>query len=269
MMPTPPSERTRPGRTPVIVLLVALLAILAVACGSSASTSSSTDAISGSITISAAASLQSAFTEIRTAFGDSHPGVSVALNFGASSTLAQQILDGAPVDVFASADEANMTKVSDAGLIAGRPTVFATNSLEIIVRRGNPSKIASLSDLSRSGLVYVTCAPDVPIGRYAAQVLAGADVTVRPSSLEPDVKGIVGKVTSGEADAGIVYATDVTATNGAADGVVIPSEANLVATYPIATIGASSNGAAARAWIEFVMGPEGRSILHDHGFGAP
>ena len=203
------------------------------------------------------------------AFEEAHPEMNVTVNFGASSTLAQQIIDGAPVDVFASADEANMTKVSNEKLQSGTPKIFATNSLEIIVRKGNPSKIASLADLSKSGLIYITCAPEVPIGKYGAQVLQKADVKVSPASLEPDVKGIVAKVTAGEADAGIVYATDISATNGAADGVVIPADVNVIAKYPIVAISTSTNSAAAQSWVAFVTGTEGQSVLKNYGFGAP
>ena len=243
-------------------LALALVSVGTTACGPASDSTSS-------LTISAASSLQGAFTDLRTQFEASHPQVAVTINFGASSTLAQQIIAGAPVDVLASADEANMSKVRDANLLAGDPTVFATNTLEIIVGRGNPSKISTLADLTRPGTIYVTCAPNVPIGRYSEQIFAKAGLTSTPASLEPDVKGIVTKVISGEADAGIVYATDVAATEGAADGIEIPVDANVVAIYPIAPIAGSPNGGAAQAWIDFVMGPDGRSILEAHGFGAP
>jgi molybdate transport system substrate-binding protein len=254
------------------VSFLALIGPIAAACSSSQPASTSTTPggnLSGPLTVSAAASLQAAFTDIKAAFELAYPDVTVTVNFGASSTLAQQIKDGAPVDVFASADEANMAKVSDARLLSDQPTLFATNSLEIIVRKGNPTKISVLSDLSRSGLIYVTCAPEVPIGKYGAQVLQKAGVTVKPASLEPDVKGIVTKVTSGEADAGIVYATDITATNGAADGVPIPAEINVTAKYPIAPIATSTHTEAAAAWIAFVAGANGQAILQSYGFKAP
>jgi molybdate transport system substrate-binding protein len=255
-----------------LAVTLACLTFLTVSCGPSASSSEterSGGSLSGSVTVSAAASLQGVFIEIKTAFVNTYPDVDVTLNFGASSTLAQQIIDAAPVDVFASADEANMAKVAAAGLLSRLPTTFATNSLEIIVRRGNPSKIAELGDLSQSGLVYITCAPEVPIGAYGAQVLRKAGVTVNPASLEPDVKSIVAKVSSGEADAGIVYATDITATKSAASGVAIPTEFNVTANYPIAPISSSRRTAQAQAWIDFVTGPEGQGILRANGFGTP
>jgi molybdate transport system substrate-binding protein len=251
-------------------LLIAFALTLA-GCGSSSSPSGSTDSdpLSGSLTVSAATSLKAAFTDIAAAFEKAHPGVSISINFGASSTLAQQIIDGAPVDVFASADEANMMKVSDAGFVSDTPTIFATNSLEIIVRGGNPSGIASLADLADPGLIYITCAPAVPIGKYGAQSLQRAGVTVTPASLEPDVKGIVAKISSGEADAGIVYATDVLAAGDSATGVPIPDQFNVTATYPQAVLTGSSNTAAATAWMAFVSGTDGQSILQKYGFGAP
>ena len=228
-----------------------------------------TAGISGNLSISAAASLQGAFTEMAAAFEDAHPKVSVSINFGASSTLARQIIDGAPVDVFASADQANMTEVVDAELLRDIPTIFATNSLEIIVRKGNPSGIDSLADLAETGLIYVTCAPEVPIGRYAAESLLEAGVTVNPASFEPDVKGIVTKVSSGEADAGIVYRTDVLAAGETATGVAIPDQFNVRATYPQAVLTGSPNEAASSAWMSFVAGAEGQAILRAYGFGQP
>jgi len=225
--------------------------------------------ISGNLAISAAASLQGAFTEMAAAFEDTHPQVSVSINFGASSTLARQIIDGAPVDVFASADQMNMTKVADAELLSGAPTIFATNSLEIIVRKGNPLDIDSLADLAKTGLIYITCAPEVPIGRYAAESLLEAGVTVNPASFEPDVKGIVTKVTSGEADAGIVYRTDVLTAGETATGIAIPDQFDVRATYPQAVLTGSPNEATAIAWMAFVAGAEGQAILRAYGFGQP
>lgn len=223
----------------------------------------------GELTVSAASSLTQAFDAIRVAFEVAHPSVHVTINSGASSTLATQIIAGAPVDVFASADRSNMTKLSDVGLLAGAPVAFATNSLRIIVRKGNPSGIGSLADLTKPGVVYVTCAPDVPIGTYASQALEKAGVTLAPRSLESDVKGIVAKVVAGEADAGIVYTTDVTATKGAATGVEIPAAQNVVATYPIAMLADSTNRTAARLWIDFILSTDGQAILRSEGFGAP
>lgn len=223
----------------------------------------------GDIDVFAAASLTAAYTEIGDAFMTEHPDAEVTFNFGASSSLMRQIIEGAPADVFASADEANMTKLTDAGGNAGDPRVFATNSLQIIVEPGNPEGITGVADLADPDLVYLTCAPEVPIGRYAAQVLANAGATVTPASFEENVNGIVTKVTLGEADAGIVYRTDVTAAGAEAEGVDIPADLNVVATYPIVATAEADDPAGAEAFVEFVLSEQGQKILDSYGFGAP
>jgi molybdate transport system substrate-binding protein len=262
------------------VVLVALLATLGLLAGCSSDsgsstveqtgTSEATPTVTGTVNVFAAASLKEAFTEAAAAFEKANPGAKVVLNFGSSSSLAQSVNEKAPADVFASADQANMQKVVDAGGISGSPQVFATNSLEIIVAPGNPEGISGVADLSRSGLLYVTCGPDVPIGKYAAQVFEKAEVTApTPASLEADVKAVVTKVTSGEADAGIVYATDVKAAGTKAEGVAIPNEVNVVATYPLGVTTEAANPEGAAAWAAFITGSEGRAILASYGFGAP
>jgi molybdate transport system substrate-binding protein len=162
-----------------------------------------------------------------------------------------------------------MQKVVDAGGISGEPVVFATNSLEIIVAPGNPKGITGLADLSKGGLLYVTAGPEVPIGKYAAQALEKAGVTVSPVSQEADVKAVVAKVTSGEADAAIVYATDVIAAGSRATGVEIPSQYQVTATYPIAVTAEAGNPTGAAAWIAFLTDEQGQAILATYGFGAP
>jgi molybdate transport system substrate-binding protein len=240
-----------------------------------ASTSAPTSAgpepstVSGEISVFAAASLTDAYTEIGDAFAAENPDARVTFNFAASSDLVAQIDQGAPADVFAAADEANMAKLVDAGGAAGDPRVFATNALQIIVEPGNPRGITGVSDLDQPGLLYVTCAPEVPIGGYAAHVLANAGVNVTPVSLEENVKGIVTKVTLGEADAGIVYRTDVAAAGDDADGVDIPTAINVEARYPIAVTAEAGNAAGAEAFVAFVLSDEGQGILDSYGFGAP
>jgi molybdate transport system substrate-binding protein len=272
----PTTGRPITRRAGVLVLvLVSAFALLAGCSSGSSDTSTSPDPsttgsnVTGTVTVFAAASLNDAFTEVAEAFEAAHPDADVTLNFGASSALAQQIVEGAPADVFASADEANMAKAVDADAVSGRPEPFATNSLRIIVAPGNPEGITGLADLSRSGLIYVTAGPEVPIGRYAAQALEEAGVSVSPRSLETDVKAVVTKVTSGEADAGIVYATDVTAAGDRAEGVDIPSSVNVAATYPLAVTTEARNPAGAEAWVDFVLGGRGQDILASYGFGAP
>ncbi len=217
----------------------------------------------------AAASLTAAYTEIGNAFMTSYPNSKVTFSFAASSDLVTQINEGAPADVFASADQANMKKLTDAAGNAGDPRVFATNSLEIIVGKGNPKGITGVADLAKPGVIFVTCAPEVPIGKYAAQVLSNAAVTVTPASLEQNVKGIVTKVTLGEADAGIVYKTDVTAAGDQAAGVEIPADINVIATYPLVATKAASNPTGAQAFVDFVLGEQGQKIMASYGFTAP
>ena len=234
------------------------LALVGAACGSDPSDST--------LTVFAAASLTDAFGELGHAFTAANPDTELVLSFASSSDLARQITEGAPADVFVSADLANMAKVTDAGTSIGEPVVFATNRAEIIVEPGNPLDIVEVADLADPGLVLVVCAPEVPCGSYAEQVVANVGVTVTPDSLEENVKAVVAKVTLGEADAGIVYATDVLAAGDRATGVEIPDDVNVVAEYPIVAV---SDDAEAAAFVDFVLSPTGRAILARYGFGAP
>ena len=225
--------------------------------------------VEGDITVFAAASLTAAYTEIGDAFMVEHPDATVTFSFAASSELVTQINEGAPADVFASADTSNMTKLTDAGGNAGEPQVFATNLLQIIVQPGNPKGITEVADLANPDLLYVTAAPEVPIGKYAAQVLEAAGVTVTPVSLEESVKGIVTKVTLGEADAGIVYRTDVEAAGDEAEGVDIPDDINVTATYPLVATKEAPNPEGAQVFVDFVLSEQGQEILQSYGFGVP
>ncbi len=171
--------------------------------------------------------------------------------------------------MFASADTANMDKLVTAGLNGTEPEIFATNLLTIIVAPGNPLGITGVADLANPDVKTVICAPEVPCGNYANQIFTAAGVTVTPVSLEQNVRGVATKVTAGEADAGIVYVTDVIAAGDTADMVEIPEDINVVAEYPIATVAASQNQDVDEAFIDFLTGPEGQAILADHGFGAP
>ena len=258
----------------LLVLALCVVGLLAAGCGSSTSSSGATTTVpkfTGDITVLAAASLTDAFKELGTAFQTANPGAKVTFSFGSSSTLVTQINQGAPADVFASADTANMDKLAGVGAagIIGTATTFATNKLQIIVGKGNPKAITGVPDLTKAGLIYVTAAPEVPIGKYALQVLANAKVTVTPKSLEADVKSIVNKVTLGEADAGIVYATDVIAAGDKAVGVPIPDNLNVLATYPIAVTKAAKNAPTATAFVAFVASAEGQTVLAKYGFARP
>ena len=244
-----------------------MLAVGVAACGSENSDEPATGV--GEVTVFAAASLTAAFTEIGEAFTLEHPGADVTFNFAASSELVAQIAEGAPADVFASADTGNMTKLTDADDNATEPEVFATNLLEIVVEPGNPEGITGVADLADENLVVVVCAPEVPCGKYAEQVFQAAGVTVTPKSLEENVKAVVSKVSLGEADAGIVYRTDVMAAGDKADGVVLPADINVVAQYPIAVTKETPNVKGAQAFVDFVQSERGQGILAAYGFLAP
>lgn len=241
-----------------------VVALLATSCGSD-----DAPPAGDTTTVFAAASLTAAFTELGDAFTAENPDAGVTFNFAGSSDLVAQITEGAPVDVFASADLANMAELIDAGLDGDDPVVFATNLAEIIVEPGNPTGITVVADLADGDLVVVQCAPEVPCGSYAEQIFVNAGVAVTPSSFEENVKAVVTKVVLGEADAGIVYRTDVIAAGADAAGVTIGDDLNVVAEYPIVSIADAPNPVGARAFIEFVLSPAGQQILASYGFGAP
>ncbi len=261
--------------TPVALVLALTIGAIA-ACGSddSGDSASNPAVVAGTMTVFAAASLSGAFESIGEAFELANQDVTVVFNFAASSELAAQVIEGAPADVFASADLSNMTKLAAAEFVgaaatAGPPTVFATNSSEIIVAPGNPLGIAGVADLVDPDLILVTCAPEVPCGTYAGQIFENASIIVTPDSYEENVRGVVNKVVLGEADAGIAYATDVIAAGDAASGVGIPADINVVAEYPIAVIRDAPNRAAAVAFVEFVLAEEAQRILNGFGFNSP
>jgi molybdate transport system substrate-binding protein len=224
---------------------------------------------SESLSVFGAASLTAAFKAAGAAFEASHPGTTLAFNFAGSPTLVQQIKEGAPADVFASADEANMQKLVEAGLVAGAPQIFAQNLLQIVVGKGNPKHIAGLADLTKPGLIVILCGETVPAGRYALEAFKKAGVTPPAGSREPDVKAVVTKVGLGEADAGIVYLSDVWAASATIEGVGLPPDHNVSARYPIAALREAKHPEAARAFIDFVLSEPGKKILGDYGFLSP
>lgn len=227
-----------------------------------------TDPPSAELLVSAAASLTDAFTEIAGAFEIAHAGVEVRLNLAGSSTLRAQILEGAPVDVFASANREIMEQVADAGGVADDPRVFALNDMVIAVPAGNPAGVRGLADFARDELLLGLCAEAVPCGGFAREVLQRAGVAPALDTAEPDVRALLTKVELGELDAAIVYRTDVTA-SGAVDRVAIPADANVVAQYPIAVLAGAPRPEVARAFVAFVLSAEGRAILVRHGFRTP
>jgi molybdate transport system substrate-binding protein len=247
-------------------LAVAAIALAACGGGDDDSGGSSGAASSGEIKVFAAASLTAAFTRIGEQFTAANGGTKVTFNFAGSQALATQVQQSAPADVFASADIPNMDKVKD---LVGTPQNFASNQLQIVVEQGNPKNIQGLDDLANADLKVVLAAPEVPAGKYAAEALGKADVTVKPVSEEDNVKAVVTKVSLGEADAGIVYVTDVTAGGDKVEGVDIPEDLNVLATYPIATVKASQAQDQAQAFMDLVLSAGGQQVLKEHGFLPP
>ena len=247
----------------------ALIAALAPVIFVSACTSSSESQAQTTLKVYAASSLANPFVDAGLAFEKDHPGVKVQFNLGSSSDLARFVQEGAPADVFASADVANMDKVESGGLLDSPSVIFATNYLEIIVEKGNPLNITSLEDLSHPDLIFVTTNPDVPIGKYTAEVLNKAGVSITPNSFESNVKGIMLKVASGEADAGIVYHSEVIAADGQVEGIKIPAEFNIVAKYPVGVINSSARQSQAQEFVDFLSSSKGLAILTQHGFKTP
>jgi len=242
-------------------------AVLLAGCASPAPAASDAPAADGTLTgtveVYAAASLQRSFDEIARAFEQQNPGVSVSPVYDGSSTLATQIGEGAPADVFASADEKNMAKVAAQ---APAPQVFAANTLVIAVPAGNPGRVSTLADLAR--VTTVLCAPEVPCGAASQTLLSNAGVAVTPASSEQNVTAVLTKVAAGEADAGLVYATDVVGRDDVE--ALVPEGADAVVNrYPIAALATAPNPDAAAAFVAFVLSDEGRTILTDAGFRAP
>ena len=227
------------------------------------------DTLTGTITVFAAASVTDTFAQIADAFTAKHPGVEVVVNFGGSSGLATQIVQGAPADVFAAASGATMKTVTDAALTRAEPVAFATNTLEIAVPAGNPGSVTELADFANPDLIVALCAVAVPCGAAAQTVLNTAGIVASVDTYEQDVKAVLTKVELGEVDAGLVYTTDILAAGDAVEGIEFSESDAAVGTYPIAQLTASANPDAAAAFIEFVLSPAGKRILDAAGFGAP
>jgi len=262
-------------------LTMAALAGLAVAGCSSSTTSStlsassspaaaasSSAATTGTITVFAAASLTGTFTELGKQFKAAHQGDTVKFSFGASSTLATQITDGAPADVFASAAPKNMETVVSAG-DASNPQNFAKNTAEVAVPPSNPANVTSVNDLAKSSVKVALCQPQVPCGVVAAEVFKNVGITVKPVTLQPDVKSVLTQVELGNVDAGVVYVTDVKAADSKVKGVTIPAGQNASTLYPIATISSSKEMSIAQAFVAYVLSPAGQQVLAAAGFEKP
>ena len=218
------------------------------------------------LTVYAASSLTAVFEQIGDEFESTHDGVEVDFNFAGSSDLVAQIQEGAPADVFASADEANMEKLTAEDLEGADPQTFASNTLEIVVPPGNPAGVESFQDLSEDGLNLVICAPEVPCGAATQTAAESADVELNPVSEEQSVTDVLAKVTSGEADAGVVYVTDVLAAGDDAEGIEFPESSSAVNVYPIATVAGSENADLGQEFVDLVLSDAGQAILQDLGF---
>ncbi|MEV5547620.1 molybdate ABC transporter substrate-binding protein [Streptomyces sp. NPDC052309] len=237
--------------------------------GEAGSSGSSSGKLSGTVTVFAAASLKESFTELGKEFEERHPGTEVAFNFGGSDSLAASITSGAPADVFAAASGRTMEIVTKADGTAGTPAVFARNQLEIATAPGNPDRISTLKDLARSGLKVVLCDESVPCGAAARKALAAAGLDLTPVSYEQDVKSALTKVELDEADAALVYKTDVKAAGDKVEGVDFPESAEALNDYPIALLKDAPNAGAAKAFIDLVSSAEGQKVLTDAGFRKP
>lgn len=262
-------------RSPVSFLAMASCLLLGATVASCSTTGASTTAdaspseLSGTLTVFAAASLKATFTDLASAFEDSHPQVRVSLNFDGSATLVTQITQGAPADVFASADTANMSKLGNANLTAGTPVDFASNVLTLVVPPDNPANIAAFADAAQADTKLVICAPQVPCGAAAQADATTAGLTLRPVSEELSVTSVLSKVTSGEADAGLVYVTDARAAHDKVKTIPLGLSSPHVNDYPIAAVNDSPHPDLAAAFIALVTAPEGQKVLQDAGFGAP
>jgi molybdate transport system substrate-binding protein len=262
------------GKRVVLFALAGVLALLLAACGGAEpeapapSPSTEGSSTGEAIAVLAAASLTEAFNQIGKDFEAKNPSGKVTFSFGSSATLATQIVQGAPADVFAAASPATMKTVTAAGA-ATTPKDFASNTLEIAVPKGNPHKITGLQDLGDESRRIALCAPQVPCGAAAVRVFAEAKIVPKPDTLEQDVKATLQKVASDEVDAALVYKTDVMAAGDTVDGIQFPEAQQAINTYPIAALKESKNPALAQDFVDYVLSPEGQAVLAKAGFAQP
>lgn len=248
------------------ILIAAVLLTSLAACSDD---KGSTKAEPRTLTVYAAASLKGSFTKIGKQFEDEHEGVTVEFSFAGSSDLAAQILQGAPADVFAPADTENMDKVAVDQLLAAAPVYFASNTLEIATPPDNPAGIKTLADLAKTGTKVVLCAPEVPCGSAAQTIENASGVDIKPVSEEASVTDVLNKVVTGEADAGLVYVTDVLGAGDKVKGIKFPESSEAVNTYPIASLKRSKNAKLATQFVDLVTSDKGQGILADAGFAKP
>jgi molybdate transport system substrate-binding protein len=257
-----------------VITLPVVAALVLAGCGSdgagatAAPRSSGADGLSGKLTVFAAASLTDVFTTLGDQLTAENPDLDVTFNFAGSSALAEQIVQGAPADVFASANEKQMTVVTDEGLAAD-PVVFTSNVLQIAVPAGNPAGVTGLDDFARDDLALALCAPQVPCGSAASDVFRAAGITPAPDTYEEDVRAALTKVEIGEVDAALVYASDVVSAGDKVEGIEFPEARDAVNRYPIAVLDDAPNPAAADAFVSLVRSDAGQKALTDAGFRAP
>lgn len=257
-------------KRPSGVIAVTTALLLTAACGNASSgAGGASQAETQTLTVFAAASLKGTFTELGRQYETNHPGTKVAFSFAGSSDLVTQLQGGAPADVFASADTRNMDKATGDNLIEGTPVNFASNTLEIAVPPDNPAKVTSFQDLTKDGVKVVVCAAQVPCGSATQKVEEATGLMIKPVSEESSVTDVLNKVTSGEADAGVVYKTDVMSAGDKVTGITFPESSKAVNVYPIGVLAGSRNSDAAQQFVDLVTGAEGRKILTQAGFSAP
>lgn len=244
-------------------------AMTVTACGGGQDPAPSGGAVSGDVTVFAAASLTEAFTKIGKDFAAANPGTKVTFNFAGSSALATQITQGAPADVFAAASPATMKTVIDAGDATGTPVVFVKNQLVIAVPKGNPKGIATLENLSKPDLKVALCAEQVPCGAATKKALDTAGVKVTPVTLEQDVKAALSKVKLGEVDAALVYRTDAKAAAADVDGIEFPESASAINDYPVVALKNAPNRAGAEAFLAYLRSEPAKAVLTAAGFQTP
>lgn len=278
-----PSRRGGRRVAGVVLAVGAALALAACSSGSSGSTTTGTaptgsaqasasasapaaPGATGTLTVFAAASLKATFTEIGQTFQEQNPGATVTFNFAGSSDLVTQLTSGAPADVFAAADQKNMTKAVDGGVIDGTPVNLASNTLTIVTRPGNPKGVTGFADLATPDLQVVVCAPQVPCGSATQKVEQNTGVTLTPVSEESSVTDVLNKVQTGQADAGLVYVTDATGAGDKVTAVPFPEASAVVNVYPIAPVKGGAQPELASTFIDLVTGPDGQRILQDAGF---
>jgi molybdate transport system substrate-binding protein len=252
-----------------VLAVLAAVAVLGTGCGSSAGSSSGGASAQETLTVFAAASLTESFNALKPEFEARHPGVTVTFNYAGSSTLVQQMTNGAKADVFASADQANMDKAVQGGVIDGTPVVFATNKLTIAVAPGNPKGITGFADLTKPGMTVVVCAVGVPCGSATQTVERNTGVTLKPASEEQDVKQVLTKVETGDADAGLVYVTDANTAGGKVAQVDFPQASGAINNYPIAVVKGAPQAQLAQQFEQFVLSAQGKQELTKVGFGTP